>query len=186
MTFMNAKMARPVEDASALVAFGWAPGGSHCAACATCGEAHGGSDKRSLRCQDCAEALRDKPPAEPAAKEDWPLGVLIATKNALYSGGAQDPTFDDARLVLAALRPAVVRPLVWRKPTTLDRDNGHAESMLIAPGLGGVYSIQPDLENFICWRVDDPFAFDTFPTLEAAKAHAEADWQRAWRMGPPA
>ena len=63
---MNAKEATPVEDASALVPFGWAPGGYHCAACSTCGEAHSGSDKRSARCQDCAEALRDKQAVEPA------------------------------------------------------------------------------------------------------------------------
>lgn len=59
MSFMNAKEARPVEDPTALVPFGWAPGDYHCAACSTCGEAHSGSDKRSLRCQDCAEKLRD-------------------------------------------------------------------------------------------------------------------------------
>lgn len=65
MTFMNAKEARPVDDPKALVPFGWAPGGYHCAACSTCGEAHAGSDKRSMRCQDCAEALRDKRADEP-------------------------------------------------------------------------------------------------------------------------
>lgn len=66
MSFMNAKEARPVDDPKALVPFGWAPGGYHCAACSTCGEAHAGSDKRSMRCQDCAEALRDKRANEPA------------------------------------------------------------------------------------------------------------------------
>ena len=70
MSFMNAKQARPVEDASALVPFGWAPGGYYCTACSTCGEAHSGSDKRSMRCQDCAEALRDKRADEPATPRE--------------------------------------------------------------------------------------------------------------------
>ncbi|UTC28709.1 hypothetical protein MARCHEWKA_01960 [Brevundimonas phage vB_BpoS-Marchewka] len=117
-------------------------------------------------------------PGPDAASVDWPLGVLVAAKNALFAGGAPDPTLDDARMVLIALPTPGILPLDWRKPSAFDRDNGHAESILIAPGFGGVYSIQPDLENFICWRIDDPFAFDTFPTLDAAKAHAEADWQQ--------
>ncbi|MEJ8403837.1 hypothetical protein WKI27_00570 [Brevundimonas vesicularis] len=72
-----------------------------------------------------------------------------------------------------------VKPLDWRKPTKRDRDEGGRESALwIALGLGGEYAIQADLQNFILWRIDDPFAFDTFPTVDAAKAHAEADWQK--------
>jgi hypothetical protein len=59
---MDAKRARPVDDPKALVSFGWAPGGYYCAACAACGQSHSGSDKRSSRCQDCAEALRDAAP----------------------------------------------------------------------------------------------------------------------------
>lgn len=56
---MNAKRPHPVDDPKALVPFGWAPGGYYCAACSMCGEAHADSDKRSLRCQDCAKKLRD-------------------------------------------------------------------------------------------------------------------------------
>lgn len=79
---------------------------------------------------------------------------------------------------LAGVPAPVMLPLDWRKPTLLDRENGHEHSVLIAPGHGGVYSIQPDRDNYILFRVDDPFAFDTFPSIEAAKAHAEADWQQ--------
>lgn len=64
MSIMDAKEARPVDDPTALVPFGWAPGGYYCASCASCGQSHSGSDKRSSRCQDCAEALRDAPPSE--------------------------------------------------------------------------------------------------------------------------
>lgn len=64
MSIMDAKEARPVDDPKALVPFGWAPGGYYCASCASCGQSHSGSDKRSSRCQDCAEDLRDAPPAD--------------------------------------------------------------------------------------------------------------------------
>lgn len=64
MSFMDAKEARPVDDPKALVPFGWAPGGYYCAACGDCGESHSGSDKRSSRCQDCAEVLRDRPASQ--------------------------------------------------------------------------------------------------------------------------
>lgn len=71
------------------------------------------------------------------------------------------------------------KPLDWRKPTKRDRDEGGRDSALwIAPGFGGEYAIQSDLQNFILWRIDDPYAFDTFPTVDAAKAYAEADWQK--------
>ena len=71
------------------------------------------------------------------------------------------------------------KPLDWRKPTRHDRDEGGRDAAIwIAPGHGGEYAIHPDLKNFILWRIDDPYAFDTFPTVEAAKAHAEADWQK--------
>lgn len=85
MSFMNAKRARPVDDPKALVPFGWAPGGYHCAACAMCGEAHSGSDKRSMRCQDCAEALRDAPPpmTHPLTPREKALGQIA------YDGWAQ-------------------------------------------------------------------------------------------------
>lgn len=71
-----------------------------------------------------------------------------------------------------------VKPLDWRKPSEFDRDNGHENAELIASGFGGTYAIQRDLANVILWRVDDPFTFDTLPTIEAAKAHAEADWRQ--------
>lgn len=58
--FEKMKQAREVEDPTALVPFGWAPGGYCCAACALCGEGHMGSDKRSPCCQDCAEKRRDQ------------------------------------------------------------------------------------------------------------------------------
>lgn len=71
-----------------------------------------------------------------------------------------------------------VKPLDWRKPTKRDLEEGGRDcALLIAPGLGGEYAIQADGKNFILWRVSDPYAFDTFPTVDAAKAYAEADWQ---------
>lgn len=76
----------------------------------------------------------------------------------------------------------IVKPLDWRKPTRRDRDEGGRDAAIwIAPGFGGEYAIQSDLENFILWRIDDPYAFDTFSTVKAAKAHAEADWQKTIR-----
>lgn len=44
--------------------------------------------------------------AQPPVGEDFPLAVLVATKQALYSGGAPDPELHDARIVLAALEKA--------------------------------------------------------------------------------
>ena len=99
---------------------------------------------------------------------DWRL-VL----SALRAQQAEIPEEGAAGLHLAA------KPLDWRKPTKRDRDEGGREDALwIAPGCGGEYAIQSDLQNFILWRIDDTFAFDTFPTVEAAKAYAEADWQK--------
>lgn len=61
MSIMDAKEARLVDDPAVLVPFGWAPGGYYCRACSSCGESHSGAAKRSSRCQDCAEKLRDAP-----------------------------------------------------------------------------------------------------------------------------
>ncbi len=74
---------------------------------------------------------------------------------------------------------AVAKGLDWQKPTSADQHEGFAECDLIAPGIGGYYGIQKDGAGCILWRVEDPFAFDAFPTVEAAKAHAEAHWQEA-------
>lgn len=73
----------------------------------------------------------------------------------------------------------VAKPLDWRKPTKRELEEGGRDCALwIAPGFGGEYAIQADGAGFILWRIDDPYAFDTFPTVEAAKAYAEADWQK--------
>lgn len=83
--FMTAKRARPVDEPSALVPFGWAPGGYYCAACSVCGDAHTGSAKQSRCCQDCAEKRRDDPayrlatPPEPErSKVEVMLDELIS------------------------------------------------------------------------------------------------------------
>lgn len=55
VSFENAKESRPVDDPRALVGFGWAPG-DYIGVCGRCGEPHI-SEKRAMRCQDCAEAL---------------------------------------------------------------------------------------------------------------------------------
>ena len=108
MSFMNAKEARPVDDPKALVPFGWAPGGYHCAACSACGEAHGGSDKRSMRCQDCAEALRDKQAAEhaPTTRETADHAELarLADDPAMDFGGFGRGRVKTLQSEIAALR----------------------------------------------------------------------------------
>lgn len=97
--------------------------------------------------------------------------VIDALSTTPARAEAQDEGAEGERLA--------AKPLDWRKPTKRDRDEGGRENALwIAPGFGGEYAIQSDLENFIMWRIDDPYAFDTFPTVDAAKAHAEADWQK--------
>lgn len=87
----------------------------------------------------------------------------------------------------------VAKPLDWRKPTKRELEEGGRDCALwIAPGFAGEYAIQADGAGFILWRIDDPYAFDSFPTVDAAKAYAEADWQKtigrkiAVRPSPPA
>ncbi|USN13867.1 hypothetical protein KABACHOK_00300 [Brevundimonas phage vB_BpoS-Kabachok] len=89
----------------------------------------------------------------------------------------------------ASVSPAsAVLPLDWRKPTESDVDLGRTDCVLIADGLGGSYGIQKDVDKFILWDVVEWFSFETFDTIEAAQAHAEADWQKimARKLAPTA
>ncbi len=70
------------------------------------------------------------------------------------------------------------KPLNWRKPTDNGSDFGHEGDLLIADGIGGHYSITADqVVGFNLWWAADEFTFVACPTIEDAKAKAEADWQ---------
>lgn len=81
----------------------------------------------------------------------------------------------------------LAKPLDWRKPTDHPQDREGA--ILMAPGLGGRYSIEETRAgNFLLWMADDEFVWREFGTLERAKEAAERDWQVAYRRKarPPA
>lgn len=69
------KQPRPVEDETALVPFGWAPGG-YIQTCKGCDEKHIAA-KRASRCQDCAEYARDQQLATVAGRAAFNAGSLI-------------------------------------------------------------------------------------------------------------
>ena len=100
MNISDAKEARPVDDSSALVPFGWAPG-NYFAICADCKATHGGSDKRSRRCQGCAEALRDAKTAETG-----PLITPVEGGQGSILPESKIPAVDDGRRVTILERAA--------------------------------------------------------------------------------
>lgn len=69
------KQPRPVEDETALVLFGWAPGG-YIQTCNECDEKHIAA-KRASRCQDCAEYARDRQLATVAGRAAFNAGTAI-------------------------------------------------------------------------------------------------------------
>lgn len=72
-----------------------------------------------------------------------------------------------------------IKPLKWRKPTDSGADFGLEDAVAVADGIGGKYSITPDSGNFLLWDSHDEFTFQNYPTLDEAKAAAEAHWQKS-------
>lgn len=100
----DCKQPRPVDDPSALVGYGWAPG-DYISRCSDCGSGHIAA-KRSIHCQDCAEKIKrlhDNPP-EAVAR----LNVLLKDL-----GMADGP----ARTLDWRIAEALDLPEPWRETT---------------------------------------------------------------------
>lgn len=69
-----------------------------------------------------------------------------------------------------------VKELQWRKPADHPQDN--SEALWVAPGLGGQYSITPEEQHFLLWDADDNFSWSPYPSIAAAKAAAQSDYER--------
>lgn len=72
-----------------------------------------------------------------------------------------------------------IKPLRWRKPNDTGSDLGHQDAVCIANGIGGKYSITRGSGDFLLWDCNDEFVFQNYPTLDEAKAAAEAHWQKS-------
>ena len=70
------------------------------------------------------------------------------------------------------------KPLNWRKPQPFGNDFGNEDKMFVADGIGGKYSIEKETDHFLLWDAFDTFIWTSHATLNAAKAAAEADWQK--------
>lgn len=74
----------------------------------------------------------------------------------------------------------LVRPLAWREPT--DHPQDHDDALLVADGIGGRYSIADDeMGGFMVWWAHDCFSWTQYPTIEAAKAAVQEDFERRVR-----
>lgn len=72
-----------------------------------------------------------------------------------------------------------IKSLSWRKPTGDGADFGLEDAVAVANGIGGKYSITKDSGQFLLWDSYDEFTFQNYPTLDEAKAAAEAHWQKS-------
>lgn len=82
-----------------------------------------------------------------------------------------------------------VRELEWYAPDPEDIQDSD-DCVLMARGMGGRYSISarqlvcipsPDNMGYLLWDADDAFSFTEHLTIEAAKAAAQADFERRIR-----
>lgn len=79
------------------------------------------------------------------------------------------------------------RALEWRVPTDHPMDLADS-AILVADGIGGKYHISgPELidrktgaQGYLLWFAADEFVWKAFETIDAAKAHAETDWQACY------
>ncbi len=72
-----------------------------------------------------------------------------------------------------------IKTLRWRKPNGTGSDLGHEDSLWVADGVGGKYSITGDSGAFLLWWPHDEFTFEEHATVANAKVSAEAHWQDA-------
>ncbi len=98
--------------------------------------------------------------------------------------GAQPDHISEVRQMVAHPVSARVRvkPLVWRTPDNDNpKDPDPDDNLFCADGIGGVYAIsrrQKTGPAYLLWPVEDPFAWEGYDTIEAAKSAAQADHTR--------
>ncbi len=173
-------MTSPLNDKSHLLRFGYAPG-NYWFHCRDCGNKRAEGDKRSTRCEACAETLYSQVTSVEAVSDKHRSTPMTIPDEAVQAAASavEFPIrgMNGLRLALTAALPFLTGVKVKALEWVAHKGDQHCKIAWTCEGIGGWYAIEHLHEgHFDMWTPNNPDG-GRFSTLESAKSAAQADYE---------